>query len=49
MIQVSSRCLSIPVEKIFLCDTATDKIANATATAASVSSDLYGGAVQVVC
>ena len=49
MIQVCSRCLSIPVEKIFLCDTATDKIANATATVASVLSDPYGGAVQVVC
>ena len=48
MIQVCARCLSIPVEKVFLCDTASDNIANASPTAASVSSDLYGGAVQVI-
>ena len=48
MIQVCARCLSIPVEKVFLCDTASDKIANSSATAGSVSSDLYGGAVQVI-
>ena len=48
MIQVCARCLSIPVEKVFLCDTASDNIANSSATASSVSSDLYGGAVQVI-
>ena len=48
MIQVCARCLSIPVEKVFLCDTASDTIANASSTGGSVSSDLYGGAVQVI-
>ena len=47
MVQVCARCLSIPVEKIFVCETASDKIANASATAASASTDLHGMAVQV--
>ena len=47
MIQVGSHCLNIPVDKIHISETNTDKVPNATATAASVSSDLYGMAVQV--
>ena len=47
MIQVCSHCLEIPVEKIHLNDTSTDKVPNASPTAASSSSDLYGMAVKV--
>ena len=47
MVQVCAKCLSIPVEKIHLNDTSSDKVPNATATAASTSSDLYGMAVKV--
>ena len=47
MIQVCSYCLEIPVEKIHLNDTSTDKVPNASPTAASSSSDLYGMAVKV--
>ena len=47
MIQVCSRCLNIPIEKIHISETNTDKVPNATATAASISSDLYGMAVKV--
>ena len=47
MIQVCSHCLEIPVDKIHLNDTSTDKVPNASSTAASSSSDLYGMAVKV--
>ena len=47
MVQVCSHCLNIPLEKIHISETNTDKVPNATATAASISSDLYGMAVKV--
>lgn len=49
MIQVASRVLQIPIEKIHIQETSSDKVPNATTTAASVSSDLYGGAVMNAC
>ncbi|KAG5679787.1 hypothetical protein PVAND_009325 [Polypedilum vanderplanki] len=49
MIQVASRVLNVPMEIIHIQETATDKVPNATSTAASVSSDLYGGAVMNAC
>lgn len=45
MIQIASRVLEIPVECIHVQETATDKIPNATSTAASTASDLNGMAV----
>lgn len=47
MIQVASRALGIPVDKIHISETATDKVPNASATAASAGSDLNGMAVKV--
>jgi xanthine dehydrogenase/oxidase len=49
MIQVASRVLQIPMEKIHVQESSSDKVPNATTTAASVSSDLYGGAVMDAC
>ena len=48
MVQVCARCLSIPIVKIYLSETSSDKVPNATATGASISSDLYGMAVEVL-
>lgn len=47
MIQIASRILEIPMEKIYISETATDKVPNTSATAASASSDLNGMAVMV--
>ena len=48
MVQVCARCLSIPIEKIYLSETSSDKVPNASATIASMSSDMYGMAVKVL-
>ena len=47
MVQVCSRCLGIPVDEVHISETSTNTVANTSATAASVSSDLYGMAVKV--
>ncbi len=47
MLQVASRVLKIPVEKIFISETSTDKVPNTSPTAASAGSDLNGMAVLV--
>lgn len=47
MIQVASRVLGIPPSKIYINETATDKVPNTSATAASAGSDLNGMAVMV--
>jgi xanthine dehydrogenase/oxidase len=49
MIQVCSRVLDIPIEKIYLDDCASDKVPNTSPTAASASTDLYGMAVKNAC
>jgi len=49
MIQCCSRALGVPPEIIHICETATDKVPNASATAASVGSDLNGMAVIEAC
>uniref|UniRef100_F1KRL5 xanthine dehydrogenase n=1 Tax=Ascaris suum TaxID=6253 RepID=F1KRL5_ASCSU len=49
MLQVTARCLGIDISKVYLCDTATDKVPNASPTAASASSDLYGLAIMDAC
>lgn len=49
MIQIASNTLKIPMDKIYIADTSTDKVPNGSATAASVSSDLNGMAVMEAC
>ena len=47
MIQVASRTLKIPYEKIHISETSTTTVPNTSPTAASYSSDLNGMAVKV--
>lgn len=49
MIQVAAEMLQIPSEKIHISETATDRVANTSATAASAGSDLNGMAVLDAC
>ncbi|XP_046415103.1 xanthine dehydrogenase isoform X1 [Neodiprion fabricii] len=49
MIQVASRVLKVNPEKIHITETATDKVPNTSATAASAGSDLNGMAVMNAC
>jgi xanthine dehydrogenase/oxidase len=49
MIQVAATALQIPFEKIHISETATDKVPNTSATAASAGSDLNGEAVLRAC
>ncbi|KAH7730148.1 hypothetical protein AAVH_02640 [Aphelenchoides avenae] len=49
MIQIASRCLRIDASLVHINDTATDKVPNASPTAASVGSDMNGLAVQDAC
>lgn len=47
MIQVASRALGIPIEKIHTSSTTTEIVPNTSPTAASTGSDLNGMAVLV--
>ncbi|XP_014214853.1 xanthine dehydrogenase-like [Copidosoma floridanum] len=49
MIQVASRVLKVNPDKIHITETATDKVPNTTATAASTGSDLNGMAIMDAC
>ncbi|CDF40045.1 unnamed protein product [Chondrus crispus] len=49
MCQVAATELQLPLEMIFISETATDKVPNASPAAASYSSDLYGMAVRNAC
>lgn len=49
MVQVAAHALNVPMEKVHISETATDKVANASPTAASVQSDLNGMAVLDAC
>ncbi|XP_021362508.1 xanthine dehydrogenase/oxidase-like [Mizuhopecten yessoensis] len=49
MIQVASRALDIPMDKIYISETGTNTCPNTTATSASVSSDLHGAAILDAC
>ncbi|XP_043916138.1 xanthine dehydrogenase/oxidase-like [Protopterus annectens] len=49
MVQVASRVLQIPTEKIFVSETSTTTVPNASPTAASSGSDLNGMAVYNAC
>lgn len=47
--QVAASELGVALEKVFISETATDKVPNASPTAASASSDMYGMAVKRAC
>lgn len=47
--QVTAQALSVPLETVFISETATNTVANASPTAASASSDLNGYAVHNAC
>lgn len=47
--QVAAHDLELPLDSVFIAETATDKIPNASPTAASASSDMYGGAIADAC
>ncbi|XP_008556718.1 xanthine dehydrogenase [Microplitis demolitor] len=49
MIQVASRILKVNPDKIHISETATDKVPNTSATAASAGSDLNGMAIINAC
>ncbi|WVZ57391.1 hypothetical protein U9M48_007782 [Paspalum notatum var. saurae] len=47
--QVAASSFNIPLNSVFISETSTDKVPNASPTAASASSDLYGAAVLDAC
>ena len=49
MVQVCARALGIPPSKVHISEMATNTVPNASPTAASASSDLYGMAVKKAC
>ena len=49
MLQVCSKSLGIPISKIYINDTSTATVSNMTASAASMSSDIYGTAILNAC
>lgn len=49
MIMIAAEALNVPQENVFISDTATNTVANSSATAASASSDLNGYAVWNAC
>ena len=49
MLQVAATALGIPLHKVRLAPTRTDKVPNTSATAASAGTDLNGGAIKNAC
>ncbi|KAI9843062.1 MAG: hypothetical protein M1838_002879 [Thelocarpon superellum] len=49
MTMVAAEALGVPLEDVFISETATNTVANASATAASASSDLNGYAIFNAC
>ena len=49
VMQVAAHELNVPLSYCHINETATDKVPNSSPTAASASSDLYGGAVRDAC
>jgi len=47
--QIVAHDLGIPLSSVYIAETATDKVPNASPTAASASSDMYGGAATDAC
>lgn len=49
MIMIAAEALNVPQDNVFISDTATNTVANASSTAASASSDLNGYAIWNAC
>lgn len=49
MCQIAAEALRVPLDTVFISETATNTVANASATAASASSDLNGYAIFNAC
>eukprot|EP01006_Ploeotia_vitrea_P034718 TRINITY_DN65790_c9_g1_i1.p1 TRINITY_DN65790_c9_g1~~TRINITY_DN65790_c9_g1_i1.p1 ORF type:complete len:1383 (+),score=788.36 TRINITY_DN65790_c9_g1_i1:28-4149(+) len=49
VVQIVAYELGIPVDKVYISETGTDKVANSSPTAASMGSDLYGMAAKNAC
>jgi len=49
MLQVAATALGVPLDRVRLAPTRTDKVPNTSATAASSSADLNGAAIQDAC
>ena len=49
MLQVAATALGVPLDRVRLAPTRTDKVPNTSATAASSGADLNGGAVKDAC
>ena len=49
MCMVAAQALGVPLESVFISETATNTVANTSSTAASASSDLNGYAIQNAC
>ncbi|EPE07679.1 xanthine dehydrogenase [Ophiostoma piceae UAMH 11346] len=49
MTMIAAQALGVPLESVFVSETATNTVANASATAASASSDLNGYAIFNAC
>jgi xanthine dehydrogenase large subunit len=49
MLQVAATALGLPLDRVRLAPTRTDKVPNTSATAASAGADLNGGAVKDAC
>ncbi|KAL9237148.1 hypothetical protein vseg_011734 [Gypsophila vaccaria] len=47
--QIAASAFDIPLSSVFISETSTDKVPNASPTAASASSDMYGAAVLDAC
>ncbi|KAK6925645.1 Aldehyde oxidase/xanthine dehydrogenase, a/b hammerhead [Dillenia turbinata] len=47
--QIAASAFDIPLSSVFISETSTDKVPNASPTAASASSDIYGAAVLDAC
>jgi xanthine dehydrogenase/oxidase len=49
MTMIAAEALQVPLESVFISDTATNTVANTSSTAASASSDLNGYAISNAC
>ncbi|KAL9944212.1 hypothetical protein D7B24_009526 [Verticillium nonalfalfae] len=49
MTQIAAQALQVPLDNVFISETATNTVANASSTAASASSDLNGYAIHNAC
>ncbi|KAJ8115925.1 hypothetical protein OPT61_g2546 [Boeremia exigua] len=49
MTQIAAEALQVPLDSVFISDTSTNTVANASSTAASASSDLNGYAIFNAC